>query len=118
MKRPQSSRRETPVHELGPDNLYADLGLPDTEERLLKATLVSRIRATIIDRKLTRAKARKIMELSSAEVSELVAGAAVDFTAERLFQFLTLLGVSVSIVLRDEPDWKPGSTFVHFGREP
>lgn len=118
MKRPRSSRRKTPAYDLGPDNLYADLGLPDAQERRLKATLVSLIRATINDRKLTRAKARSIMDLSSAEISELVAGAAVDFTAERLFRLLTLLGVSVSIVLREEPNWKPGSTFVHFGREP
>ena len=118
MKRPRSSRREAPAHDLGPDNLYADLGLPNADERLLKATLVSRIRATVADRKLTRAKARKIMDLSSEEVSDLVAGEAAGFTAERLVRFLNLLGVSVSVALRDEIDWKPGSTIVHFGREP
>jgi predicted XRE-type DNA-binding protein len=116
-KRPPSSRRKGPAHNLGPDNLYADLGLPNADERLLKATLVSRIRATVADRKLTQAKARKIMNLSSEEVSDLVAGAATGFTAERLIGLLNLLGVSVSVVLRDEIDWKPGSTFVHFGRE-
>ncbi len=117
MKRPRSSRWKGPAHDLGPDNLYADLGLPSADERLLKATLVSRIRATVADRKLTQAKARKIMNLSSEEASDLVAGAAAGFTAERLVRLLNLLGVSVSVVLREEINWKPGSTFVHFGRE-
>ena len=117
MKRPRSSRRKAAARRLGSDNLYADLGLPDADERLLKSILVSRVRATIVDRKLTRAKACKIMDLSSGEVAELVAGAAASFTAERLVRFLNLLGVSVSVMLRDEVGWKPGSTFVHFGRE-
>jgi predicted XRE-type DNA-binding protein len=116
MKRPQSSRRKAPAHDLGPDNLYADLGLPNADERLLKSMLVSRVRATVADRKLTRAKARKIMDLSSEEVSDLLAAAA-GFTTERLVRLLNRLGVSVSVVLRDEIDWKPGTTFVHFGRE-
>jgi len=117
MKRARPSRRKGPTHDLGPDDLYADLGLPDADERLLKATLVSRIRAAVVDRKLTQAKARKIMDLSSGEVSDLLAGAAAGFTAERLIGLLNRLGVSVSVVLRGEIGWKPGSTSVHFGRE-
>lgn len=65
MKRPRSSRRKGSAHDLGPDNLHADLGLPNADERLLKSILVSRIRAAVVDRKLTQAKARKIMDLSS-----------------------------------------------------
>ena len=76
MKRPRSSRRKGPAHDLGPDNLHADLGLPNADERLLKPILVSRIRAAVVDRKLTPAKARKIMDLSSGGVSDLLAGAA------------------------------------------
>jgi hypothetical protein len=57
------------------------------------------------------------MDLSSGGVSDLLAGAAADFTAERLVRLLNRLGVAVSVVLRDEIDWKPGSTSVHFGRE-
>jgi predicted XRE-type DNA-binding protein len=117
MKRPRSSRRKGPAHDLGPDNLHADLGLPNADERLLKSILVSRIRAAVVDRKLTQAKARKIMDLSSGEVSDILAGAAAGFTAETLVRLLNRLGVSVSVVLRDEIDWKPGSTSVHFGRE-
>lgn len=118
MKYPRSSRRKGPAHDLGPDDLYADLGLPNADERLLKATLVSRIRATLANRRLTQAKASKIMDLSSEEVSDLVAGAAAGVSAERLVRLLNLLGVSVSIALREEPNWEAGTTFVHFDREP
>jgi predicted XRE-type DNA-binding protein len=60
--------------DLESDNIYADFGLADADERLLKATIITRIRAMIADRKLTRAAAGKTMGLSRSEVSELVAG--------------------------------------------
>jgi predicted XRE-type DNA-binding protein len=105
------------THDLGPDNIYAEFGLPDADERLLKATLITRIRAAIVDRKLTRAAAGKIMGLPRSEISELVAGGATGFSAERLIHLLNTLGVSVSITLREEPKGEPGGTFVHFDRE-
>lgn len=72
----------------------------------------------LADRRLTQAKASKIMDLSSEEVSDLVAGAAAGVSAERLVRLLNLLGVSVSIALHEEPNWQAGTTFVHFDREP
>jgi predicted XRE-type DNA-binding protein len=109
---------EAPAPDLGPDNVFADFGLADADERALKATLVSRIRAVVADRKLTQVKAGEIMGLPQPKVSELVSGGAAGFSAERLIRLLNSLGVSVSIALREEPEWKAGSTFVHFGREP
>ena len=109
---------EAPAPDLGPDNVFADFGLSDADERALKGTLVSRIRAVIADRKLTQVKAGEIMGLPQPKVSELVSGAATGFSAERLIKLLNSLGVSVSIALREEPNWKAGTTFVHFNREP
>jgi predicted XRE-type DNA-binding protein len=107
---------ETPSAELGPDNLYA--GMPDADERLLKATLVTRVRAVIADRGLTQVKAGEIMGIPQPKVSELVSGGAGGFSAERLIHLLNKLGISVSIVLREEAGWTPGTTYVHFDREP
>jgi predicted XRE-type DNA-binding protein len=109
---------EAPAPNLGPDNVFADFGLADADERVLKATLVSRIRAVVIDRKLTQVKAGEIMGLPQPKVSELVSGGATGFSAERLIRLLNSLGVSVSIALREEPNWEAGTTFVHFDREP
>jgi predicted XRE-type DNA-binding protein len=107
-----------PAPDLGPDNVFADFGLADADERALKATLVSRIRAVVADRKLTQVKAGEIMGLPQPKVSELVSGGATGFSAERLIRLLNSLGVSVSIALREEPNWEAGTTFVHFDREP
>jgi hypothetical protein len=38
---------------------FSSIALPNAEERLLKTTLVSRLRAAIADRKLTQIKAAK-----------------------------------------------------------
>jgi predicted XRE-type DNA-binding protein len=116
--RPQKAPDPQANRDLGPDNIYADFGCPDADERLLKATLVTRIRAVIADRELTQARAGQIMGIPQPKVSELVRGSATGFSAERLIRFLNTLGVSVSIALRAEPDWEPGTTFVHFDREP
>jgi len=120
MANPRASRQasDSKTHGLGPDNIYAEFGVPDAEERLLKATLVSRVRAVIADRALTQAKAGEIMGIPQPKVSELVGGSASGFSAERLLLLLNKLGVSVSIVLREEAEWTPGTTFVHFDREP
>ena len=104
--------------ELGPDNIFAQMGEPYAEERLLKVTLVSRLRAAISDRKLTQIKAGEILGIPQPKVSELVSGAASGFSAERLIHLLNKVGVSVSVAFREEPNWKPGTTFVHFDREP
>jgi predicted XRE-type DNA-binding protein len=114
----RKSRRAPEDVDLGPDNIYAEFGMPDAEERQLKASLVTRIRAVILDRKLTQTKAGELMGIPQPKVSELVTGAATGFSAERLIRLLNALGVSVSIALHEEPDWRPGTTFVHFGREP
>jgi predicted XRE-type DNA-binding protein len=104
--------------DLGPDNIFAQMGEPDAEERLLKTTLVSRLRAAIADRKLTQIKAGEVLGIPQPKVWELVSGGASGFSAERLIHLLNKVGVSVSLAFREEPDWRPGETFIHFDREP
>jgi predicted XRE-type DNA-binding protein len=99
---------------LGSDNIFADLGLPDAEELLLKSMLASRIRAIASDRRLSASRVRKIAGLSNEEVSDLLEGTPFRFSAERMIRILNLLGVSVSIALREEPKGESGTTFVHF----
>ncbi len=103
--------------DLGPDNLFQDLGFANSGERLLKATLVSRIRAVIADRRLTQAKAGAIMGLAQPKVSELVNGAASGFGAERLIMLLNKLGVSVYVGFHQEPDHTPGETTFGWDRD-
>jgi predicted XRE-type DNA-binding protein len=52
-------RRESLKQEPSTGNVFADLGLPDAGEHLIKAGLVVRIDRTIRQRKLTQAAARQ-----------------------------------------------------------
>ena len=103
--------------DLGPDNLFAELGLPNPEERLLKATLVSRVRAVIADRGLSQREAGRIMDLPQPKVSELVSGGASGFSAERLLSLLNRLGISVSVAFQENPAYAVGETTFVWDRE-
>ncbi len=78
-------------------NVFADLGLPNPEQELLKANLTLQIFRVIKARKLTQAKAGKILGIPQPHVSDLMRGRARAFSAERLMEFLTALGHDVEI---------------------
>lgn len=119
MRRDIASRKapEPDAVDLGSDNIFVQMGEPDADERHLKSTLVTRLRAAIADRKLTEAKAGEILGIPQSKVSELLSGAACGFSAERLINLLNKVGVSVSLAFRQEPGWRPGETVVHFDRD-
>ena len=74
MNRNRARTRATPLGRLGSGNVFADLGLSNAEEELLKAKLVSKIADVIEKRQLTQNQAGKIMGLSQPKVSELCNG--------------------------------------------
>jgi predicted XRE-type DNA-binding protein len=104
--------RETSVGTVGSDNVFADLGLPDAETRLLKARLVSKIDDVIEKRGLTQAGAGRVMGLPQPKVSELRNGRTNDYSIERLYRLLNSLGVGISVVLQEQPDWSKGDVEV------
>ena len=61
-------------HEEGSGNVFADLGLPDSEERLLKAGIVAELHRLIKERKLTQVKAAKLAGVSQPDLSHLLRG--------------------------------------------
>ena len=80
-------------------NVFADLGLPNPEERLAKAELARQIRAIIEERRLTQVQASAILGIAQPNVSNLTRGRLSGFSVERLMEFLTLLGNDVRIVV-------------------
>ena len=78
-------------------NVFADLGLPDAEERLTKADLAMQIAAAIRGRRLTQAKVAALLGIDQPKVSRLLRGQLSGFSTERLIHFLTLLGQDVTI---------------------
>ena len=81
-------------------NVFADLGLPNPEQELLKAELTLQIYRIIKQRKLTQTQAGKILGISQPHVSALARNRAGNFSVGRLLDFLTALGQNVEITVR------------------
>lgn len=89
-------------------NAFADLGLANPEERLLKAELGRQIRDLITTRELTQTAAGKLLGVPQSHVSTLVRGKLAGFSVERLVGYLNALGQDVEIVVTPSPHHAPG----------
>jgi predicted XRE-type DNA-binding protein len=93
---------ETRVTE-GGGNVFADLGLPGSEELFAKARLASAISDIINGRHLTQAEAAKLLGTTQPKVSNLANGRLEGFSLERLARFLNTLDRDVEIVVKRRP---------------
>ena len=84
----------------GSGNVFADLGLPNPEQELLKAELTLQIYRIIKQRNLTQTEAGKILGISQPHVSALARNRAGTFSVGRLLDFLTALGQNVEITVK------------------
>jgi predicted XRE-type DNA-binding protein len=89
--------------EEGSGNVFADIGLPNPEERLAKADLAIRICEAIRARRLTQTRAAHILRIDQPKISRLLRGQLSGFSTERLIHFLTLLGRDVEITVKPAP---------------
>ena len=80
-------------------NVFADLGLPNPEQALLKARLTLQIYRIIKARKLTQAQAGSIIGIAQPQESLLMRNRSGNFSVERLMTFLTALGHDVEITV-------------------
>jgi predicted XRE-type DNA-binding protein len=78
-------------------NVFADMGMPDADERLAKAELARVIRQEIRTRKLTQNEAGEILGIAQSEVSDLVRGKLTRFSLIRLERFLNSLDLHIRI---------------------
>ena len=93
-------RREPLEQEPSTGNVFADLGLADAGEHLIKAGLVVQIDRTIRQRKLTQAAAAQIIGIDQPKISAMLAGRFRGYSVERLMRFLVALGHDVEIVVK------------------
>ncbi len=84
-------------------NVFADLGVPNPEEALAKAELANKISELIRERKLTQAKAAKLLGIDQPKVSMRLRGRLTGFSIERLMRFLMLLGQDIKITVVASP---------------
>ena len=78
-------------------NVFADLGLPNPEQELMKAKLALQIYRIIKNRGFTQAEAATILGIRQPHVSLLMRNRAGSFSVGRLMEFLTALGHDVQV---------------------
>jgi len=93
------TKRRTHV-EVGSGNIFADLGLPDAEEMLLRSTIVIELRRLIEQRKLTQTAAAKRIGINQADLSKILRGRFRGYSEARLMRMLTAFDQDVEITTR------------------
>lgn len=86
--------------EPGSGNVFADLGLPNPDEALVKAGLAQAIAAAIERCGLTQEDAARLMGLDRPKVSAIVRGRLAGFSQDRLTRCVLALGNDVEITIR------------------
>jgi predicted XRE-type DNA-binding protein len=88
--------RGIPIEE-GSGNVFADLGLPDAEERLVKSRLAALITDIIRKKGWTQAEAADRLNTHQPTISALRKGRLSSITYDRLVSWLVALGRPVEI---------------------
>lgn len=87
-------------HEVSTGNVFADLGVSEPEEALLKSDLAIRVAQLIEERHLTQKEAAKLLRVAQPNISRLIRGELRGFSVERLLRFLVALGQEIDVVVR------------------
>lgn len=85
-------------------NVFADLGLANPDDLLIKAELVRQISNMIEAKGLTQTESANILGIDQPKVSALVNGKLSGFSTDRLFKFLNALGSDVEIRVIPKPE--------------
>jgi predicted XRE-type DNA-binding protein len=97
---PRKAKKRQIKVEVGSGNIFADLGLPNAEEHLLKATLVVQLQRLIKAQKLTQIAAAKRAGIKQPDLSNILRGHFQGFSVERLMRMLTAFDQDIEITVR------------------
>jgi predicted XRE-type DNA-binding protein len=86
--------------ELSSGNVFADLGLEDADQLLMRADLIVAIQCEIEARGLTQKQAPDTIGLTQSDISNIVRNKIDRFSQERLFNALRRLGLDVDTIVR------------------
>ena len=92
------------AYEVGSGNVFADIGLPNPEEHLIKAKLVYKIDSLMKNRGLKQIEAAELFGVRQPDVSKMLRGDFRQFSVERLLRFLVALGQDVEIIVKPQDD--------------
>ncbi len=83
--------------EEGSGNVYADLGIENSEELFLRAQIGFHVAALIKNRDLKQKDAALLLNIAQPDVSHLMNGHFSRFTTDKLLEFLRRLNQKVTI---------------------
>lgn len=101
----------------GSSNIYADIGMPDAGEMLVKAHLAAKIGEIIKQRRMTQQQAAEILGMPQPKLSNMLRGQFRGISEARMLDCLNRLGRDVEIVVRKSSRSRgaaPGRTKVVF----
>ena len=83
-------------------NVFMDLGFPpaEAEALLLRSELAIQLHQVIRQRKLTQARAAKLLGVTQPRVSDLMTGKIDRFNIESLIAMLARAGMTVTVAVR------------------
>ena len=82
---------------LSSGNVFADIGIPNPEEFMLKADFARTITKTIEERGWTQQRAAQVLGIRKSKVSYLKCGSGLDhFSVEELLEFINKLDGEVT----------------------
>jgi predicted XRE-type DNA-binding protein len=90
-------------YERSSGNVFADLGLRNSKQELLKAALTVEIYKLLRARGVTQQEAAKLLGTTQAQVSALMRCKPVSVSVGRLMEFLTVLGQDVKVTVKPAP---------------
>ncbi|HZC45332.1 MAG TPA: helix-turn-helix transcriptional regulator [Candidatus Acidoferrum sp.] len=96
----------------GGENVFADIGVRDPEESLVRAKLAKQIAELIQRKALRQNQVANILGVDQSKVSKLVRGNISGFTSDRLLRYLNALGCDVRIQIRPNRTAKRGRVMV------
>src|SRR5271155_2326945 len=103
--RSKSVRRRVARVTEGSGNVFADLGLPNPEQELLKAQLTLQIYGILKAGGMKQVQMARILGVPQPQISLLMRNRAGNFSVGRLMEFLTALRHDIEITVR--PSRKP-----------
>jgi len=83
-------------------NVYADLGVADADEMLVKAKLASKIGEILQDRGWSQIEAAEVLGLPQPKLSNMLRGHFRGISEAKMMECLTRLGRDVRIVIGKE----------------
>lgn len=91
-------------YEVGGQNVFKDIGVPNAEEHLIKAQLVFKIDTIMKKQRMKQADAATLFGVRQPDISKMLRGEFRQFSVERLLRFLVKLDQDVEIVIRPRRD--------------